>query len=315
MKVKSGINELNSDIAPLEGRSALKGWPPTTGRQGLTWQNSSWLIAGSTLKAQPARIKLRLQGRLTACGDTSPKPGWIEMEAGQVAPIVLDLWLVGSRPLPSAEITCICRCPGNPEWLVAATATSTLLVLDGRLDCDLKILAQTKLKADYLISLAACGQRLVGLLSGEPRVQFIDIKLDPSGPILVVGEQYSLPFSLVAVAENDAFNIWGLDAKGNIFNIQWHPQQENHNLPLPPPAAIACTGHLQRRSLRKIDLIGYADYFWKLLKSKQLTPGRVSVRSGSFGGLAYDGRNLWSFCQAASSKPAVIRQHRKRISK
>jgi len=297
--MKKSIKLLYCDIAPLEGRKEITSWQAVPANQVLTWAGTCCSVVGELIdKPFNSERTLHLQGSIYLQNDSTPTVGWLEIESiiGQPVPTIADLYLVGTRPLPQANITCISRHPTQNEYLVAATSDSYLLLLDARLQANLNVLARIKLTSP-LVSLVCCGKRLLGLESPSTHsVQIIDIDTS-HGPLpsFLPGVRIYLPQAFIALAENDSTSAWGLTAAGNLCHL---PLPGSQHLSLPDPQidrrTIRQTGQLRRPQAPMGRLMCCLKGTYRAIKKARPFWRVLSAGKGAILGLAYDGQHFWS---------------------
>lgn len=304
------IRDLYSDTAPVEGRKSLALFPADTENRHMSWDSSDFSLTGKLIDNanNPA---IRVKGTIYSTNRTPPTEGWIEVETIPVNQncCAADLYLAGTRPLPCPKITCISRHPATANYLVAATSDSNLLLLDARLNFNLKVLLQTRLSAP-VVALVCCGKRLLGL--GKPpgqTVYIIDINFRRGSPpgFLPAG-QMSLPVSLTALAENDSCSAWGLTCEGHIYAIQI-PESPFTSPAYPFVIEKAIKPKCRLHHYRTISgqIICYLKGTCRAIKEKQLLRRKRSARKGTFTGFAYDGKYFWSIYQPCNANaPAIL---------
>lgn len=298
--MKNQTKVLYSDIAPAEGREEMTRWQTGPEYKGLTWEEVSFSLAGE-LKIEPRNEKrtLRLQGRMYPQDTSRPAVGWIELETitGHQTLSIADLYLVGTRPLPQSNITCVSRHPISKDYLVAATSDSCLLLLDARLQANLEVLLQLKLTSP-LVSLVCSGKRLLGLgAHPDQSLHIFDIITnDEPMPHFSPGMELFLPRALVALAENDACSAWGLTAEGEVFYLPLPDSLPVTELHLPSNSTIlkqASWFHHPQAIMTKL-LCGIKAIY-RAIRNKQPLWQLFSPGSTVFSGFAYDGRHFWTF--------------------
>lgn len=292
--MKSGKFEFKEcDAAPIEGRDALapEGW-----RRRFAWEQegfSVWGLFGGGRHSIPRT--LHISGLLQGRSGSPPFMGWIELEAGplKTGPAVVDLYLLGTRPLPRPDITCISPHPGSHEYLVAGTETGKLLLLDARLPANLEVLGESQLPQP-LVSLAPCGRRLLGLNADFARPALQVIATSPPGqrpPFALLGS-FRLPRPLTALAEYDHTGCWGLSCDGRIYRIRL-PWSQRLNHP-PPPAAneVLTLQEVCRLGRRRWSISALISCLISRLKPIRPEPARTTAGEAST--LAFDGRHFWT---------------------
>ncbi|HWP97355.1 MAG TPA: DUF4855 domain-containing protein [Syntrophomonadaceae bacterium] len=308
--MKRYVRDPHSDIAPSEGRTVLGRWMVNSGDGELTWEGSSWSLGAELLEsAARGERTIQLQGIIRPQGRSTPSAGWIELEtiAGR-NPSIEDLFLVGTRPLPQENITCMCRHPIYKEYLVAGTMDSYLLLLDARLNANLAILAQTRLTAP-VVSLVCCGKRLLGL-EKYPGNTVLVIDTTTTGKLLPtflpIG-RFSLPLSLTVLAENDSFSAWGLTGEGAVYHLEVPSLQrlsQPHPLVLEESLKKMCS--LGHRKIAMANISGKLKSTYRAIKDKQLSWQSFCFREGPFLGFAFDGKHYWSFQQSFHKETGEI---------
>ena len=302
--------DLHSDIAPLEGRKEMAQGQIDSERQGLTWEGTYCSVAGELAdNASDGERVIRLQGSIYPQNRSTPTDGWIELETspGQQMPAPIDLYLVGTRPLPQLNITCISRHPINQDYLVAATSDSDLLLLDARLQNNLKVLTQIKLPSS-IQSLICCGKQLLGL--GKPpgyTVQIIDIITNQSPhPGFKLFGRLSLQVPLIALAENDSCSAWGLTSEGQIYCLQLpHSQLVSQPQPIAARTSIKLLGCLRRPSMTMAIFRYCLKGSYRAGKNKQPFWRHLCWKKRCFLGFAYDGRHYWAFHSNSQKQAAA----------
>lgn len=302
--MKYCLKNLTSDVAPLEGRKDLNNQLGSENLK-LTWEGSFCSVAGEYLNSTgKGEQSLRLQGRLYPQDDKNSYSGWIELETmpGQALPIPADLYLVGTRPLPRPNITCISRHPLYQDYLVAATSDPSLLLLDASLKENLKILYEVKLTAE-IISLVCCGKHLLGLEESLQSLELIEVISD-SGPFPGFLPAAHLPLfaPLTALAENDGCSAWGLTAEGALYCLQVHNSplssqtRVKDQKPLKPVGCLTCPS---------LTVAQYLKFAFRVLNHRGSIKQRISGWKKLFNGLAFDGKHFWVSCQ-----PQLVKSHR-----
>ena len=296
--MKKISKDLHSDLAPLEGRKEMAQWQIDTEFRGLTWEGTYCSVAAELAdNASDGERVIRLQGSIYPQNRLTPTAGWIELETspGQQMPAPTDLYLVGTRPLPRPNITCLSRHPINQDYLVAATSDSYLLLLDARLQTNLKVLVQIKLPSS-ITSLICCGKRLLGL--GKPpgnTVQIIDITTSQAPhPAFLPVARLSLQVTLIALAENDSCSAWGLSSAGQIYCLQLSNSQL-FSQPHVDRISLKPIGRLRRPPLTMARLGYCLKNTYKAIKNKQPFWRYRCPTKEAFLGFAYDGQHYWAF--------------------
>lgn len=299
------VKNLHSDIAPAQGRRALEDWSGQPNQAALSWESSPYSIWGCIPGLQTGEIiTLQLQGRIHSQNKAAASPGWIEVETGSGEPEVKDLFLVGTRPLPESNLTCICRCPADDAWLVAATDDNRLLLLSAGLPSNLRTLAQIHLKTP-IMSMVCCGDRLLALEKPDGRIlHLIHCRSDhQSQPYLISGGRILLPEPITALAENDQFSAWGLTPQGAVFHLSIPDSQKAENS---PALVMGWTMTLALRLGGSRSLMaGLADHTRRMVDAvKRGWPPWVGqgFNQGRFLAMAYDGEFFWA-CRQRGRHP------------
>ncbi|MEQ8175063.1 MAG: DUF4855 domain-containing protein [Syntrophomonadaceae bacterium] len=292
--MRKSIRSIYSDIAPGEGRNALTGFPEQNSPKQLNW-TFDLSLGGETQWGQPGERVIKLSGSIEDAGAIGASIGWADLELSKREPVIGDLWLVGSRPLPQDDITCICRHPFNKAYLVAATAEAHLLLLDGAPQANLAILDRFKMDAAFS-SLVCCGRRLLGLESPSGRCLYL-IDVSSSGSKRPTFTQFGpipLPHPLIALAENDAYSAWGLSASGMLYLIKVSEAPANGRRPAHPGVCLEPSGRLHRRRIITLGLAERVKGIYRFLKAHKLPRLKPGRGQGRFAGLAFDGENFWT---------------------
>lgn len=290
-----------SDISPIEGRTVMDRWPEHCPQRGLNWEVRDFSIGGEFLKAGDSREQTAyIKGKIHPLNGARPVAGWIEMETVQgLNTVIEDLFLVGTRPLPQPDITCICRHPTHKDYFVAATKNSQLLLLDARLSANLEVLAQISLPAP-LVSLVCCGSQLLGLVKSPQHALLIintdaGNKLSPFKP----ASRTLLATPLTALAENDEGSAWGLGEDGSIYRLELFVQQVSAgHTPLMAENLAKKVGRLHGKRFITGSLTGHLKSMYKAIRGGQFTWRsicRARGIKGVFAGFAYDGSHFWAF--------------------
>lgn len=286
MSGKIGFEQLYCDIAPVAGRDELhliqKGVRP------LTWSQGSFSLGGNLYNPYgPGEIGLKLKGCLKPAA-TGSQAGWIELETSPpgISPVA-DIIVAGSRPLPSPDITCICRHPVNPDLLLAAAQDNRLLFLDSALNANLSLASQTMMPG-LIVSMAASGSRIIAL-SGESQPALLIMALDGTGLKVIDITRVSLTVGLVALAEDDAEHVWGLSPTGVIYRMQIYIGG------IGPGARAVLTEQCRLRKKKfvsaGIQQMGLSIY--RAIRNRNYSLWRLFSDRGAFRALAYDGRYFW----------------------
>ena len=286
MSGKIGLEQLYCDIAPTAGRDELhlirKGIRP------LTWSRGSFSLGGKLGNSPgPGEIGLELKGYLRPAATVSPA-GWIELETSPPGiPPVSDIFVAGSRPLPSPDITCICRHPTHPDLLLAAAQDSRLLFLDSALTANLSIASQTVMPRP-LVSMVSSGTRVIALTGGSQPAILI-LALDRTGHKVIDITRVGLTVGLVALAEDDAEHIWGLSPAGVIYKIQICMGGVGQAA----TAELTEQCHLRKKALVSPGTLQMALSIYRAIKNRNYSLWRLFSGRGAFRTLAYDGRFFW----------------------
>lgn len=298
------INATYSDIAPMQGRQGQGQLPQRT---DLVWQGTCFSLWGEVASDWSDGEKvIQLRGSLQPQGELGPAPGWIELETnpGHEQASIEDLYLVGTRPLPRTDLTCICRHPFSRDYLLAGTANRQLLLMDAHITKDLSILRQHRLPGP-LSSLVCCGKDLLGLerLSAtKSRLHLISLTEDYTGsPICRTIQTQELPQGLVALAENDCNSAWGVSDAGELFQL------EVENMPLPgfAPFDVESCGLLGGRTWADTLKTAVSEVY-QAVRARRLSWHQVHFRPGTCSGLAFDGSHFWSFFK---DRNQILRLH------
>lgn len=294
--MKAFFDYFRSDIAPREGRQALNAWNGRDKDRCLSWAGSgvsldSRCSGSNTVK----KCILRLRCSMSTENPPGPEPGWMELELGGRPPEILDLFLAGTRPLPQEDIKALCRHPDRPEYLVATTSDSRLLLVDARLQANLEVVHSLKLPAP-LISLAVSGSNLLGLeINGRTLNCFHQAGAGAPVPILI--QRLNLPVCLKALAEMDSAFAWGLGVDGGIYQISLPPAAFAFQAVRPVKIQARIIGPVCGSLLQRLKRL--------LSKTRPGILGRGAsrrpfcLRPEPFTGLAYDGSRFWSFYPAS----------------
>ena len=233
--------KIGFDRPPQEGRAGS--FAVSVGEQRnreLQWGTGDFSLWGETTTREKGLHSLSLSGSLRRDSGLAPAAGWIELETDANGPLeVVELFLVGTRPLPRPGITTVSRHPTRTDRLVLGTTDSRLLLVDAALTANLEIHAEITLPSAPL-SIAPGGGLLLVLVKGEVLLyqanQFPGDTpaFSPLGSIL-------LPVDLTALAENDPHHLLGAVLRGQ--NLPG----KNPRLPCPillfPAAGPGCVGH------------------------------------------------------------------------
>lgn len=301
--MKYEINLIDCDIAPLQGRQAFKRWRLEPDQDEMIWEGAPFSLWGEA-DAFAGQHVIRVQGSIRPRDESAATPGWIELEtmAGDQEPAIEDLFLGGTRPLPCLNLTCICRHPLSPDYLVAAAADGRLLLLEARLSANLKILTQQPLPA-ALSALVCCGKMLLGLektASSESKLHPIRINnTSIPYPAFRLCSTIRLPIALTALAENDSTTAWGATDKGELFLLKLNPVASRF-FSIDAHKSGCLKGRTRQGSLTTVV---------KEVCQTDKT-ARFFRRAGRCSGLAYDGRHFWSFWHT-DQKPSILRLHDK----
>lgn len=291
MVTEQPVKNLWSDIAPLGGRIALE-----SGRvdKSLLLWNGSFSLGGSGEKQnRPQGVTLKGKVKLAQAGDTEV---WVELETSPTgSPLVNELFLAGSRPLPGHDITCMCRHPLQPGILLAATGDARLLWLDANLTANLNILSTAELPAS-VTAMVCSGSRIVAL-AHHPRESLVVI--DPRDRRSQIGslqfQSFKLNPRLIALAENDGESVWGLNSSGTVYMIRLGKgEQSDPERGLVPDPQLTEFARLRRGTLMKTGLKSLAMSIYRAFKNKNYAVWSLYSGHGSFQGFAYDGRCFWA---------------------
>ncbi len=297
---------IGCDIAPLEGRRAMDGYSADWPGQDLHWEGGSFSLYGEAAGAEVSGDRIiRLSGSIQATlHERKALSGWMELEIGSKDDsLAKDIYLVGTRPLPKDNITCLCRHPLSPDYLLAGTNDRQLLVLDASLAADLAVLATYDLPAP-IKSLVCSGKRLLGLEMTEGKgIYLFDIAGPLQGGVIAEG-LYVLPVALQALAENDAKSAWGLTADGIIYQLDFTGVPISSESTLANALKKAAT--LESRHFTLAKLVEQAKSAYRSITDMK-SPGRyLYLKEGVFSGFAYDGKQFWVFRQPVSKQSAGI---------
>lgn len=279
------ILSLGSNIAPLEGRKKLAGWMEKPFRQQkLTWKGSGFYLVGKLEQSQKKKL-LSLNYRVNSRDPEISKQPWIELSINDRS--IQDIFLVGTRPLPDSNISCICRYPFNESYLVAATRDSRLLLLDGQLKSNLKILAKSEIESP-IKSLACFGTRLIGLDMKQGNSLYIyDCTGKHTSPFTPF-RRFGIPFPLDALAENDSLSVWGINSAGKIYLLDLINKTSNKiNLSI-ITSIQKSSGQILEPAEMNINNKHSIKYKWQKIIYHIL-------KKHFYYGLAWDGQFFWSF--------------------
>lgn len=286
------VTSLYSDIAPCEGRYALNGFYEQPPPKQLTWMLDSSL-GGRSRWEQPGERKIKIAGSIYDPAG-NPAAGWAELELSERPPVIEDLILAASRPLPQDNITCVCRHPFDGAYLMAATAEACLLLLDAAPHANLTVLGRFGTEGAFS-SLVCCGGRLLGLESPHGRcLHLIDVSNSESGrPAFKTVGKIALNRPLTALAENDAYSAWGFNANGTVYQIKIG------EIPTKSPAFLGGRlvqyGRLHSGIPAAFRLTDRLRGLYRFVKAKKLPHLKPGTGKGRFAGLAFDGENFWTF--------------------
>ncbi len=285
-------NNLWSDIAPPEGRAALERGPVDKSR--LSW-NGSFSFGGPGKKSNQEQ-GVELRGKVTPVqfDDTAV---WVDLETSPaVFPLVNELFLVGSRPLPRPDITCICRHPLRSEILLAATGDAKLLWLESDLRANLNIVNTSDLPAP-VVSIVCSGSRIAAL-AHHPYESLLVIGLGdrPNDPGILPFQPIKLDTHLNALAENDGKSVWGLNSAGVIYMIQLGSGEKSD----PEPSrevnlSLNEFTRLKGSPFLKTGLKSLALSIYRAFRGKEYSLWKLFSGRGSYRGFAFDGRYFWAF--------------------
>lgn len=298
------FDAIYSDIAPMQGRRGQGQLPQQT---ELVWQGTCFSMWGELTSDRPdGEQVIKLQGNLRHQWRLGPSPGWIELETspGHEKASIEDLYLVGTRPLPRTDLTCICRHPLSRDYLLAGTANRQLLLMDANITKDLSILRQHRLPGP-LSSLVCCGEDLLGLerLSAtKSRLHLISLTEHYIGsPICRTIQTQELPQGLIALAENDCNSAWGVSDAGELFQLEMGTASP----PGSAPYDVESCGVLGGRTLADT-LKTAASEVYQAIRARRLSWRQVHFRPGTCSGLAFDGSHFWSFFK---DRNQILRVH------
>ncbi len=286
MSGKIGFEQLYCDIAPTAGRDELhlikKGVRP------LTWSQGAFSLGANLNNPHgPGEIGLELRGHLRTEAMVSPA-GWIELETSPCGiPLVSDIFVAGSRPLPSPDITCMCRHPVNPDLVLAAAQDNRLLFLDSALSANLSITNQTLIPGP-IVSMAASGTRIIAL-TGERQPAIIIMALDRTGRNVIDITKVSLTIGLVALAEDDAEHVWGLSPAGVIYKVQICTGGVGQGA----RAVLTEQCRLRKKTVVSAGIQQMVLSIYRAIRNRNYGLWRLFSGRGAFRALAYDGRSFW----------------------
>lgn len=292
IKMGRPVLSLYSDIAPCEGRFALNGFHEQPPPKQLTWMLDSSL-GGKSLWEQPGERKIKIAGSIEDPAG-NPSAGWAELELSERPPVIEDLILAASRPLPQDNITCVCRHPLDGAYLMAATSEACLLWLDAAPHANLAILGRFDTEGAFS-SLVCCGGRLLGLESLHGRcLHLIDVSNSESGrPAFKMVGKIALNRPLIALAENDAYSAWGLSAEGVVYQIKI-AEIPVKSAGFSGECLVPC-GRLRCGKLAAFRLADRLRGLYRFIKAKKLPRLKPGTGRGRFAGLAFDGENFWTY--------------------
>ncbi|MEQ8200246.1 MAG: DUF4855 domain-containing protein [Syntrophomonadaceae bacterium] len=280
-----GYRNLYCDIAPISGRDDLirieKGRP-------LTWSQGSFALGGEMGRPpRPGETVLTLKGNLGPSSPANPT-GWIELETSPSQnPLVSDIFLAGSRPLPSPHINCICRHPWHPDLLLAATQDNRLLFLDAALPANLNIVGQAELLYP-LVSMAVSGPGVVALTgAGKPAILILD--LDRTGRQVIGMTKAELTVGLAALAEDDGEYVWGLSPAGVVYKIHIYMKESSREA----SAVLEERCRLRGKALVSAGIHQMVLSIYRAMKNHDYSLWRLLAGRGAFRALACDGRFFW----------------------
>lgn len=285
------LEDLYCDIAPVMGRNNLT--KLEEGTSPVTWQQGGFSLGGKMMgAANPGEITVSVKGRLRpAAGHASN--GWVELETSrQIDPVILDAFLVGTQPLPSSNITCICRHPSRSDLFLAATAEGDLLFLDANLPANLRIVAKAELPAPA-ISMVVFGTRIIAL-NAKPGQSLLILELDDSQLGVMPMNRIDLAVGLTALAEDDETCLWGLSEKGIIYKILIR----GAGSPSSPADRLTADVMKEQCRLRRIILAtaGISEMalsIYRAIKNGDYSLWKLFSGRGVFRSIAYDGRFFW----------------------
>ena len=286
MSGKIGLEQLYCDIAPTAGRDELH--LIQQGVRPLTWSQGAFSLGANLNNPHgPGEIGLELRGQIRTHATVSPA-GWIELETSPLGiPLVSDIFVAGSRPLPSPDFTCICRHPVNPDLLLAADQDGRLLFLDSSLSSNLSITSQTMITGP-IVSMAASGTRVIAL-TGESQPTILIIALDRNGHNVIDMTIVNLTVGLVALAEGDAEHLWGLSPAGVIYKIQLCTGEVEQGA----RAVLTEQCRLRKKTVVSAGIRQMVLSIYRAMRNRNYSLWRLLAGRGAFRTLAYDGRFFW----------------------
>ncbi|NLN87272.1 MAG: DUF4855 domain-containing protein, partial [Syntrophomonadaceae bacterium] len=286
MSGKIGFEQLYCDIAPVAGRDELhliqKGVRP------LTWSQVSFSLGGNLYNPYgPGEIGLKLKGCLKPAAAGS-QAGWIELETGPPGiPPVSDIFVAGPRPLPSSDITCICRHPVNSNLLLAAAQDSRVLFLESALNANLSIASQSVIPGP-IVSMVASGTRVIAL-TGDSQPAILILVLDQTGHKVVDTISVGLTVGLVDLAEDDAEHVWGLSPVGVIYRMQICTGGVGQGA----RAVLTEQCRLRKNRVVSAGVRQMAFSILRAVRNHNYSLSKLLSGRGAFQALAYDGRFFW----------------------
>ncbi|MEQ8235893.1 MAG: DUF4855 domain-containing protein [Syntrophomonadaceae bacterium] len=286
---------LSCDIAPRQGRDALAGKQGIIPPEELQWMETDFSLGIDLLGLEAGDdFSVKLKARLDANGSDPQPSGWIELSASSHPHGIVDMILLGTRPMPKDDLTCISRHPCSRDYLLAGSEDGCLLTLDARMPADLHILEEITLPV-ALRSLVCCGTDLLGLSANSS--QLVQIKHLPGSPgavdVPIVNTQ-ELPLPLVALAENDAHSAWGLSAAGEIFQISISDQHRHAYSAGSGDGDCRRVCRLQKGGFTSFNLEGWLRSTYRAVASGRFRWKSLLPQAGNLGGLAFDGRHFFS---------------------
>lgn len=299
------------DIAPIQGRDELEHWLGEGHVPALSWQEANFFIEGEqTIPGTGNELTITCQSKLDPVGPAQPTAGWVELETSSRPAMISDLILVGSRPLPRNNLSCICRHPGDEGFLWAGTDDAHLLLMDAHLPANLRIVADIQLAAP-LKSLVCCGTGLLGLEAGGERVWEIAIN-DGGKKSIQAGGSIELPKPLIALAENDRHSAWGLTESGELYAVRLDNYSSSKSASrLKNGLNFNPAGCLGRRRLNSVNLEAWLRSTYRAALNKGSSWKWLGAPAGRPGGLAFDGQHFWSYNTKVNSSGRVLRMYDK----
>ncbi len=291
MSRKVRLEDLYCDIAPVMGRNNLT--KLEDGTSPVVWQQGGFSVGGKMMgAANQGEITVSVKGRLhPAAGHAAS--GWIELETSrQIHPAILDAFLAGTQPLPSSDITAICRHPSRPDLLLAATADGHLLFLEADPTADLRIVAKEDMLAPA-VSMVVSGTRIIAL-TAKPGQSLLILALDDSPLGIKAIDGIDLAIDLTALAEDEETSLWGLSGKGIIYKILIRGLDSPSS-----PAGRKTTAVLKEQCRLGRTLLATAGIgqialsFYRGVKNGDYSLWKLFSNRGVFRSIAFDGRYFW----------------------